>query len=285
MPFLTRSNSLFVRPNTPVIFSVATLMMGALFSSAICLANPASVPSKLSLGLGLAGQYINDYRGSKETQFEALPVPYIKYNSKYLKIDRQGARGRLFFNNWLEFNISADLALSGDSEDNRLRQGMPELETAVQVGPSLDINLSGGDLNEGWALRVPLRSVITVSSEGIGGIGYTFSPKLTYRFQIRNKWRLKTDVGVLYGSRRFHAYYYSVAPIDATLARPEYVADAGFSGVFSKATAIRSHGDWLYGASLRYDNLQGAVFLDSPLVETKHHWAFTFVVVKTLYRR
>ena len=234
---------------------------------------------EVELGAGIGGQYLADYRGSKETQLQVLPFPVVIYRGDFLKIDREGIRGELFASPRFEFNVSADLALNGDSDDNTLRRGMPELDSAFQFGPSFNINLTGPDFDEGFAIRLPARAVFTVSSEGIDHIGYTFNPKLTYeRPEFIGKWRLSFDFGLLYGSNSFHDYYYSVEQQYATPERPYYNAQDGYSGTFSKLAFSSRHGNLLSSISLRYDNLSGAEFVDSPLVETEHFWMVSFGV-------
>jgi len=240
---------------------------------------------KLVLGLGLGGQYIHDYRGSKSTSLEILPFPFIRYSSGFLKVDRNGARGSIIDAKGFELNISADVALNGDDEDNILRQGMPELDTVLQFGPSIDVNVTGQNLDQGLSLRMPLRAAFAVSLEGVEAIGYNFAPKLTYRFTPYHKWQLKTDIGVLYASQRFHAYYYSVMPEFTTLSRPAFEAKSGYSGAFTKVSAVKLSDTWLWGMSIRYDNISGAAFTDSPLVETNNHIVISFGVAKMLYAR
>ncbi len=235
--------------------------------------------NEVELGAGIGGQYLADYRGSNETQFQALPFPIVIYRGDFLKIDREGIRGELFASPRYEFNISADLALNGDSDDNTLRKGMPELDTAFQLGPSFNINLTGPDFDEGLAIRLPARAVFTASSDGIDHIGYMFNPKLTYEHpNFVGKWRLSFDIGLLYGSNSFHDYYYSVEEQYVTPDRPFYNAREGYSGTFSKLAFSSRHGNLLSSISLRYDNLNGATFEDSSLVETEHYWAVSFGV-------
>lgn len=90
---------------------------------ALCYAVNASAvfDGEMELGIGLGGQYIHDYRGSKETQIQFLPFPFVKYHGDFLKIDRKGVEGEIYASDRFEFNLSADLALNGDSHDNRLR--------------------------------------------------------------------------------------------------------------------------------------------------------------------
>jgi outer membrane protein len=82
-------------------------------------------------------------------------------------------------------------------------------------------------------------------------------------------WNLGLLAGPLFGSQRQNAYYYSVAPQYATPARPAYEAPSGYAGMqYTMGMSKRFPNFWL-GAFLRYGNLSGARFEDSPLVVQK----------------
>lgn len=255
---------------------------------AVCLAgnSHALLDGELELGIGLGSQYINDYRGSKETQVQVLPFPFVKYHGDFLRVDRKGAVGKLYESRTVEFNLSADLALNGDSHDNALRQGMDELASAVQMGPQLNVNITGDSFDDGLSIRFPFRGVVAVDTKKIEYIGYNFEPKLTYRWpQFYSEWDGKLDVGLIYGSRKLHSYYYSVGAEDATLDRPLYEAKAGYSGAFVKLGSKARFGNFVYGASIRYDNLDGVSFKDSPLMETNSHWVVSLGAAWVFYKR
>lgn len=233
---------------------------------------------KIEFGAGVGGQSLNHYRGSTEVETVVLPFPVMIYYGKFWKIDeKDGLRGEMLVNKNYEFNLSGDLELRGSTEDNKLRQGMPELDTALQLGPEFNLNLSGIDLDEGWMLRLPVRAAFTVSFDNPEYVGYTFNPKLTYKKpNFYNDWRLKADIAILYGSNKFHDYYYSVTPEYVTPARTLYAASAGYSGAYGKLGFYKRDRNWLYKFSLRYDFLDGAAFEDSPLIETNNFYSFSF---------
>lgn len=243
-------------------------------------------PPKMELGLALAGQHLNDYRGSKETQLQAYPIPFFIYRGDVIKADRGGLRADFLADKSWELNFSVAGALNGDSENNRLRDGMPELESALEVGPSLNINLTGDSFSSGWQLRVPVRAVFTLSGDGVHHIGYTANPKLTYSAdKLIGGWRAKYNLGLFYASDKYHDYYYSVAPEFATENRVQYDAEAGFSGYFFKTTIFKRKKNTIFGVSLQYDNLSGAKFEDSPLVETKDYFSLSFIVAKSFWQK
>jgi hypothetical protein len=64
-----------------------------------------------------------------------------------------------------------------------------------------------------------------------------------------------------------------VAPLYATSQRPAYVAPGGYTGTEFLASVSRRHGNFWFGAYTRYDVLDGAVFIDSPLIKSRHYWS------------
>src|ERR1700735_1130102 len=113
----------------------------AAWSLAIWGASPAMAKEEplLEYGLGLGAVAFEDYRGSDTTHVYPLPVPYVVYNGKFLKADRDGVRGTLFNQDQVELNLSVNATTPVKSD--RERNGMPDLKSTVELGPSLDLHL------------------------------------------------------------------------------------------------------------------------------------------------
>jgi outer membrane scaffolding protein for murein synthesis (MipA/OmpV family) len=62
----------------------------------------------LEFGLGIGAIAFEDYRGSNTAHAYPLPIPYLLYNGKFLKADREGLRGTLFNQDWVELNLSGN---------------------------------------------------------------------------------------------------------------------------------------------------------------------------------
>jgi outer membrane protein len=229
------------------------------------------------LGLGAGAIAFQDYRGSNTTHAYPLPVPYVVYNGKFLKADRDGVRGTLFNQDWLEINLSFNLTTP--VRNDRERSGMPDLRSTVEMGPSFDFHLfRSSDRKVKLDLRMPLRAAATVeSSPSI--IGLTFSPRLN--LDLRDPfglpgWNLGLLAGPLFANRRYHDYFYSVAPQFATASRPEFAASGGYAGTQTLAALSKRYPKFWVGAYMRYDTLAGAAFVDSPLVQRKSYWTGGF---------
>ena len=73
---------------------------------------------------------------------------------------------------------------------------------------------------------------------------------------------------------QYHDYFYTVAPEYVTPERTQYNADSGYSGSRITVALSKNTDRYFIGAFMRYDDLQGATFEDSPLVETNSYFIF-----------
>ncbi len=228
------------------------------------------------LGAGISALSLPDYRGSDQTSLYAIPFPYLVYRGEFLKADRHGIRGTFFGSDRIELNLSLGASLPVNSDDNRARQGMADLQPTVELGPSLDLNLwRTPDQRIRLDLRLPVRTAVTVKG-GMDDIGWVFSPRLN--LDIADVaglagWNLGLLAGPMYGSERNHDYFYSVAPQYATAERPAFDAKGGYAGSQLMMTASKRYPKYWLGAFVRWDSLQGAVFADSPLVKREGYFA------------
>jgi outer membrane scaffolding protein for murein synthesis (MipA/OmpV family) len=223
------------------------------------------------LGVGLGGQYLPDYRGSSHSRALVLPFPMLRYNGEYLKADEDGIRSELVLSEKLRLDVSAESALVIGADDNTAREGMPELLPGFQIGPSLI-----AELNEQWSLHLPVRLVAASDLSRFDNAGWVFNPYLQYHWQPPNKWQYKLRLGLLWGNEDYHEYYYGVAQRYQTTQRAAYDAKEGYSGTVMLLSIRRRVGQWWFGGTLRYDNLQGSEMRDSPLLERDHSAALTF---------
>ena len=96
-------------------------------------------------GVGAAVIDFPDYRGSDERQTYVLPVPYVVYRGRFLKVDRENVRGLFFKSDKAELDVSLNGSVPVKSSDNRAREGMPDLEPTLEIGPSLNLFLLHSD--------------------------------------------------------------------------------------------------------------------------------------------
>lgn len=225
-------------------------------------------------GFGAGMDAFQAYPGSSTTHVYPFPVARIVYNGSFFKADQNGARGLLVNASWVELNISGD----GTPPANNVsvRYGMPELRATVAVGPAVKFHLIR-DWNSGIRLDLylPLRKAVTLS-EAPKNVGWETEPQLDLRlrnaFQVHG-FNVDLTAGPMFGDRRYHDYFYSVAPEYVSVVRPAYSAPAGYSGTQFEVALIQRFPRLRVSATLHYDALYGACFLDSPLVERRFDWS------------
>jgi len=215
-------------------------------------------------GIGLAVIDFPDYPGADERTTYA-------YRGDKLKVGREGIRGLFFESDKVELDFSANAAIPVKSSNNQARQGMPDLDPTFQFGPTLNFTLQRGEQSK-LQIRLPIRGVIATDFTHAQGAGFVFEPQLVLdlnKLALASGWRFGIAAGPLFADRRYNAYYYSVDPQFATPQRPAYQAPAGFAGTQLLLSTSRRYRDWWFGAFVRYQSLNGAVFRDSPLVKQR----------------
>ncbi len=249
----------------------AALLLAGLSGGALAADKPL-----WELGVGLSALSFPDYRGSDTASLYTLPFPYLVYRGDFLKADRNGIRGTFFARERIELNLSLGASLPVNSDDNAARRGMPDLDPAVEIGPSLDLSLwRTADRRYKLDLRLPVRSALTVRN-GLHDIGWVFSPRINLDILVvpgMTGWNLGVQAGPMYGSTRNHEYFYSVGSADATPDRPSFDAKAGYAGSQFLLTLSKRYPKYWIGAFARWDSLDGATFAASPLVKTDRYFA------------
>jgi len=230
-------------------------------------------------GIGFGAIHAPHYRGSKSSKTYALPVPYLVYRGEYIRADREeGFRGMLFESERMKLDMSIAANVPVPSETGGAREGMPGLDPVLEFGPSLNIKLWHNQQNDAllW-LKLPLRAALSIGDPIVDYQGLVFSPYLqvakTLHFPAV-RWRFKFSTGPIFATQRYHDYFYSVDPVYVTDDRNKYNSTAGYSGSRFTFTVSRNSKRFYLGGFARYDNLNGATFENSPLVETNDYLVF-----------
>jgi len=252
---------------------VKRVLVAILVSAAALPVRAAELPL-WEFGLGPIGLRLPDYRGSDESRSYTYPFPYFIYRGDFLRVDREGVRGILFESNRVELGLSLNGTPPTDSDKNRTRQGMPDLDPTLEIGPRLNLTLAQ-DRAKDWRLdlRLPVRAAIAVDLPEARGIGWVFAPHLnleTHPSFLNGTWNLGVQAGPLFATAKYHRYFYAVEPEFATPERPAYSPGGGYSGTLALAYLSRRFGSFWLGAFARYDTLKRAVFEASPLVKSDH---------------
>ncbi|MDH3973493.1 MAG: MipA/OmpV family protein, partial [Deltaproteobacteria bacterium] len=131
---------------------------------------------RLELGMGLAGASLPHYRGSDQRRDYFAPFPYVLYEGKRLKVNRDG--GQFYFYDHPRFWIDVSAAMSPPvfSDDNHAREGMNDLHPVVELGPRVQVVLFKSKKGHFW-LRAsfPLRMAIASDLRDTRSVGFVFS--------------------------------------------------------------------------------------------------------------
>jgi MipA family protein len=178
-------------------------------------------------------------------------------------------RGLLHKSDRLEINVSVGGATPVKSDSADAREDMPDLDPALEIGPSANYTLAGSEKGP-WEfqLRLPVRALFSSDFSSVAYRGLVANPNLSFdvREWLAGGWRLGMSIGPVFGDARSHGYYYDVKAKYATPTRPEYDADGGYSGTRSSISLSNRIGDVWLGGYVRYENVAGAAFDNSPLV-------------------
>lgn len=233
-------------------------------------------------GAGVGVVDFATYRGSDRNKSYILPVPYFVYRGKFLKVEREKVRGVLFKSDRAELDVSVNGTVPVKSGDNPVRSGMPNLDPTLEVGPSLNISLwKSADRDRKVELRLPLRYATATNFSRVYGVGWLFQPQVN--LDVRNisrmpGWNLGLLTGPLFASASYHQYFYGVAPQYATTWRPAYNARGGYAGMQFIAALSKRYPSFWVGGFVKLDDLNGAVFADSPLVQSKTNVSGGFAI-------
>ena len=221
-------------------------------------------------GVGIAAISFPDYRGSARHRNYLLPVPVFIYRGDVLQVDREKIRGLLLKSERAELDISINGSVPIRSNGNPIRDGMPDLDPTLEIGPSLNVTLTETGRSK-LALRLPLRAVIASDFRSFQSAGVIANPNLNLDLKAVAGWRLGLVAGALFADRKYHDYFYGVAPIYARPGRAAYRAPGGYSGAqFIAALSRRFEPVWVAGF-VKVDVVDHAAFASSPLVERRNN--------------
>lgn len=246
-----------------------------------CSLAQAELKPEWELGMGVGAVDFPIYRGAEERRTYVLPTPYVQYRGKFLQVERERVRGLLFRHERVELDISVNGSVPVKSKDSSARQGMPDLDPTLELGPELQVHLYYDERKHtNLDLRLPVRAVYAVNFGRFDHVGWIHHPllNLDLRNWVPGGWDLGLQLGWLRGDRGYHAYFYDVAPQYATATRPAYSAMGGASGRQFTIGMSRRRGDVWMGFFAKYDDLRSAVFADSPLVQKREDYSVGFAI-------
>lgn len=245
-----------------------------------CLAQTLSKNERPLWELGLFNGMarLPHYRGSDEYKLYALPLPYLIYRGKIIQSDKYGIKGIFFKTKHLESSLSfyGNPPVGGD---NRARKGMPDLDALFEIGPAIKWFFKDRESPDSLYLSIALRGVSSVNFDsGIdlayqglhGGVNLIYSNRSLF---AQNNLEFDLNVGIDFADYDFNSYFYDVSSNYVLPERGYYESDGGYAGFSVSASLQKKITQSLsLGGYSRWDNIDGAVFDDSPLVKQKNNF-------------
>ncbi len=226
------------------------------------------------IGFGLRSP---DYPASGRYSNNGLVLPYALYRGDILRVDEEGdARVVPVDTPRFEISLSAGAAFGADSDDNPLREGLPDLDPLGELGLQFVLRGPRFAHGDGSATRldaaVAVRGVFSVDTSDLGTTyrGMVLEPQLRLRRSglFGGPLRLRMRLSATFATEELHDYFYEVDPQFARPGRPAFDAEGGYLGSDFGASvtwdATRRVRAFVGGSVSSY---AGAANDDSPLFE------------------
>ena len=243
------------------LFLLASLLAPAPYS----LSDEPPMLPLWELGAGLASLELPQYIGSDQRIRSTIPIPYFVYRGESIKISRETFSGKIFERADLLIDLSADFSLPVDSAENKARQGMEDIDFVAEVGPAIRYTLLRNAAgHRTFSIEIPLRAALQSNLRYLDYEGWRLNPRVRVQ-RYWGPWRLSGWAGLYWNSEAYNQLYYGVSPNEANSQRPTYAADSGYGGWALSASLSYRHERWWVGGFVRWNDINGASFADSPL--------------------
>ena len=228
------------------------------------------------IGVGAFGLSAPDYPASAERSVNGLALPYGIYRGEILRIDDEdGARVVPVETPRVQVSVSAGAAFGARSEGRGVREGMPDLDPLLELGPELVFRGPGfGPTSRRGRLDLALQARVVgsldIDNAAIDYRGLVFEPALEARWPdvLGRDSALRASLGPIFATAALHEFFYSVEAPFARPGRAEYDARGGYLGTDLVVSLSRDLTDRFtaFGGGV-VSNHTGAANADSPLYE------------------
>jgi outer membrane protein len=231
---------------------------------------------KLEGGIGAVGFNIPNYPGSANNTFRYLPFPWIIYRSDFLQSDEEGTRAKIFSTRKFEIGLSGGLNFPIDSNTNKAREGMPDTDILVGVGPAFIFRIIEGNGHHRLTAGLGLRVNLSVNEKwNFTDQGWLVEPNLRYWATISEKFNLFSGLSFSFADRKYNQFFYDVPINFSTSERSEYRAKSGIVDIAgSIGISYDNSKEIVFFAGHFFSNLSASANRDSPLVENIYNGGY-----------
>lgn len=184
------------------------------------------------------GAWLPDYPAAGQNHVRWLALPRAVYRGPILQLGEDSlVRGLLVDTGRIELDVSLAGSFPADADDNRAREGMPDLDWLGEIGPRLSLGLLGERERSGLSLDLQVRGVFSTDLSRFDYRGLVFHPELVWREAelLPAGPRLELRAGSIFADERLMDYFYAVPARFVTPQRRRFDASAGYLGSFLRA--------------------------------------------------
>ncbi|MEW6999525.1 MipA/OmpV family protein [Colwelliaceae bacterium BS250] len=225
------------------------------------------------------------YPASSDNQHKFLPVPFVIYRGEKIRVgDGSFVKAVAVEKERFKLDISLGAAFNADSEDSKIREGMPDLDFMFEIGPQASFLLADNSYSSTW-LNLQLRSVFSSDFSTINQRGYIFQPEVAFKGQgiVSDNSTLGLAISPIFASKKTHQYFYDVDSQYVNDQRPYYQSEGGYLGskvsVFNRFQISKNLS--VFGA-MQIGYWKGAKNEQSPLHQQNVTYTFAIGVKWTL---
>jgi hypothetical protein len=203
---------------------------------------PAPASALYEFGIFGALAWLPDYPGSDQGRSRILILPGARYRGAILRSSEdEGMAARLLARSSVRLNFSLAGSFPADSEKNRARDGMADLDWLGEAGPQFLVLLHREPRQRSVVFEAPIRHMFSTDFGRLRAHGWVFAPGILWREQNVLDKDLETflEIQASWATEGVHSYFYHVSAADARADRPEHLARAGYLG----ANLL---GGWIY---------------------------------------
>lgn len=239
------------------------------------------------VGAGSIALNTPNYPGAKNNQLRVVPFPYLIYRGRFLRSDDEGTRARLLSSKVYETGISFGFNFPIKSVDNPSRQGMPDLDTLIALGPRFLVRLISDNPRHRLNASIAVRGVFSTNfGSRFRAEGLAFEPALSFWHRFKNsQTTLFSTLAFDFGSAKRNRFLYDVAPAYVTPNRAAYLAKAGLTETslsLGFGQNFIKNRVFVFGAA-SWRNFNWTPNIDSPLIESRDNLSLIFGMVWTFY--
>lgn len=230
---------------------------------------------KYEVGFGAINLDVPNYPGAAKATPRTIPFPWFIYRGEVLRADEEGTRARFLRDENLELGLSFGFNFAIKSDANEAREGMPDTDTLLGIGPGLIYRFLKDDPLQRINLGLGFRGNLSTDfSTRIKYQGFIVEPYIRYwrKLSEDSGLTLFTGFSLSVSDQEYADFFYTIEKQYETQERSAYNAKSGLVDIaFSVGFSYDISSKASIFSGVNYSNLSMAANKESYLVEEEHN--------------